>query len=74
VVRGGLKLAAIGLVIGLGLAFAMARLLSRLIFGVSAADIASFGGVTLLLMASATLACWLPARRASRVDPMKALR
>jgi putative ABC transport system permease protein len=74
VVRAGLALTGIGLVIGLALAAGLARLLSGLIFGVSATDLTSFAGVTLLLVVSAGLACWIPARRASRVDPMIALR
>jgi putative ABC transport system permease protein len=74
IVRQGLVLTVVGLIIGLAMAAGLARLVSGLIFGVSATDLTSFGGVTLLLVLSAGLACWIPARRASRVDPMVALR
>jgi putative ABC transport system permease protein len=74
VVRSGLALTGIGLMIGLALAWGLARLLSGLIFAVSATDATAFVGVSLLLAVAATLACWIPARRASRVDPMTALR
>ncbi|MGC1107380.1 MAG: FtsX-like permease family protein, partial [Candidatus Acidiferrales bacterium] len=70
----GIRLAVIGLAIGLGLAFAMARLLSSLMFGVSATDPSIFVGVPALLAVVAIAACYLPARRAMRVDPMVALR
>ena len=74
VLRNGLFLTILGLAIGLPLAFIMARGLSSLLFGVEAADPAAFIGLPLLLAAVATLACYLPARRASRVDPLQALR
>jgi putative ABC transport system permease protein len=63
-----------GAALGLAGAWAMTRLLSGLLFEVSATDPATFVAVTLLLMAIALLACWIPARRAARVDPMVALR
>ena len=61
---------------GLGLAasLALTRLLSSLLFGVSATDPASFAGVLLLVATASFLACFIPARRAMRVDPMIALR
>jgi ABC-type antimicrobial peptide transport system permease subunit len=74
ILRNGLSLTILGLAIGLPLAFLMARGLSSLLFGVEAADPAAFIGLPLLLAAVATLACYLPARRASRVDPLQALR
>jgi putative ABC transport system permease protein len=74
VLRNGLFLTILGLAIGLPLAFLMARGLSSLLFGVEAADPAAFIGLPLVLAAVATLACYLPARRASRVDPLQALR
>jgi len=64
----------IGLVIGLGLALALARLLSSLVYGITATDPATFGFNALVLAASAALATYIPARRATRVDPIIALR
>ena len=70
----GLKLLALGLIIGLPMAFALARLLSSLLFGVSSHDFVSFLGCTLLLASAVVLACYIPARAAARVDPINALR
>ncbi|MBI3678904.1 MAG: ABC transporter permease, partial [Acidobacteria bacterium] len=70
----GARLAAIGLVLGLGVAFGLTRLLGRLLFGVGATDPVSFAAVALLLGAVALLASYIPARRATRVDPVIALR
>jgi ABC-type antimicrobial peptide transport system permease subunit len=69
-----MTLAAIGSVIGLGIAFATTRLLKSVLYGVDAMDPTTFIGVTFLLAIVALLACWIPAMRASRVDPMIALR
>jgi cell division protein FtsX len=74
VARDGLRLTLVGLVAGLVLALGVAFGLSRVLFGVHALDPVAFPAVTLLLVATATLACWLPARRATKVDPMVALR
>jgi predicted permease len=74
VIRQGLKLTLIGVGVGATLALALSRLLSRLLVGVSAADPVTFLTVPLLLTAVAVFACWIPARRAAKVDPMIALR
>ena len=74
VLRSGMTLTVLGLAIGLPIAFALARALAALLFGVEAADPFSFIGLPLLLAAVAALACYLPARRAAGLDPLKALR
>jgi putative ABC transport system permease protein len=74
IVGQGALLVGIGVVIGLGVAALGTRLLANLLFGVSAFDPVTFVGVTALLAATAFLACYLPARRATKVDPMVALR
>ena len=70
----GLRLAAIGLAIGLAAAFAATRLLSSLLYGVRPTDAITFAVVSILLLAVALLASYLPARRATRVDPLTAFR
>jgi predicted permease len=74
VMKRGLLLAGIGLVIGLGVALLSTRVVSILLFGVTPTDPVVFVGVPLTLALVAALACYLPARRALRVDPLTALR
>jgi putative ABC transport system permease protein len=74
VVRQGLLLAMGGIVIGLLASFALARFVTSLLFGVSGADPVTFGAVAAVLMVVATLATYIPAWKASRVDPVDALR
>jgi len=74
VVGQAMSLVGISLLIGLAGAFAATRLLSSLLFGVGAADPATFVGIVLLVSAVAFLASWIPARRATRVNPIIALR
>ena len=74
VVRHGMSLTAIGLAIGLAGAFALTRLLSAMLYGVSATDPLTFAAVLITLAGVAFCACYLPARRATRIDPIVALR
>jgi putative ABC transport system permease protein len=74
VVGQALRLTLLGMGIGLAGAYAVTRLMASLLFGVSASDPPTFIGVTLILAASALIAAWVPAERATRVDPMVALR
>ena len=74
ILRQGLFLTVIGVVLGLVAAFALTRLLSGLLFGVGAVDVTTFSTISLLLIVVSLLACYLPARRAMRIDPLRALR
>lgn len=70
----GMALAAIGVAIGIAGALAASRLLVTLLFGVTPLDPLTYAGVTLLLLSVAAIACYLPARRAMRLNPISALR
>jgi putative ABC transport system permease protein len=74
VLRQGMVLAMLGFGLGLAGALALTRLLKTLLFEVTPTDTTTYAAVSLVLLASALLACWAPARRAARVDPQLALR
>src|SRR5260370_12693886 len=74
ILRRALLTSGAGLVVGLPLAYGFARLMTSLIFGVAANDAATFVGIPLALMTAATLAIYIPARRAMKIDPIVALR
>ena len=74
VLRQGMKLAGLGILIGLAGAFVLTNCIRSLLFGVAPTDPLTFAVIPVLLAAVALLACWLPARRAARVEPMEALR
>ena len=74
VLRASMSVVAVGIVLGLFGAFAATRIVANLLYGLTATDPASFAGGILVLLAVACVACWMPARRASMVDPMVALR
>lgn len=74
VLGAGFRLALIGIAVGIMLSFAVTRFLSSLLFGVKATDIYTFAALSVLLIAVSLLACYLPARRATKVDPLVALR
>jgi putative ABC transport system permease protein len=74
VLRQGLLLTAVGVLLGLAAAIALTRLLSGLLFGVAAVDVTTFSSISLFLVIVSLLACYLPARRAMRIDPLSALR
>jgi putative ABC transport system permease protein len=74
VVRSGLRLAALGVIIGLAGAYAATRLLEGMLFGIQPTDAQTFAATAAILVLVALLACCVPALRASRVDPIRALR
>jgi ABC-type antimicrobial peptide transport system permease subunit len=74
VIRQGMIVTAAGIAIGLAASLGLTRLIANLLYGIAATDAVTFAALSLLLLTVALLACWLPARRASGVDPMIALR
>ena len=74
VLRQGMAVVLSGVAVGVGLAFLLGRALSRFLYGVSGSDLLSIGSASLVLLVVALVACYLPARSASRVDPLVALR
>jgi ABC-type antimicrobial peptide transport system permease subunit len=74
VIREGMRLCLIGAVVGVVLASLVMQLAASVLFGVRSNDLATCAGATFILMALALVAIWLPARRASRIDPIEALR
>ena len=74
IMKQGMRLAVVGMVIGLIASFALTRVIKSLLFNVSATDVLTFIVVSLVFTSVALLACWIPARRATKVDPLVALR
>ena len=74
VLRNGMTLAVMGVLIGLAGAFALTRLLASLLFGVRPTDALTFAAVSGTVIGAALLACYIPARRATKLDPLTALR
>ena len=74
IIAQGFRLAFAGIIVGMAGALALTRVLSSLLFGITPNDPVTFGAVAILLVAVALLACYIPARRATKVDPMVALR
>ncbi len=74
VIKDGIRLTILGLAIGLGAAYTLTRMVASFLYGVSPTDPATFAIISLVLAGVAVGACFLPARRATKVDPMVALR
>jgi len=74
VLKQGMLLAGVGAIVGILVALPVARMAAGLLYGVSASDPLTYAGITVLLLGVALLACYLPARRATRIDPLVALR
>jgi putative ABC transport system permease protein len=74
VVRGGLRLVVVGIAIGMAMSLALGRMIGTQLVGVTTYDPPTLGAATLVLTMTAAFACWIPARRAARVDPLVALR
>jgi ABC-type antimicrobial peptide transport system permease subunit len=74
ILRDSLRLVAAGVIVGIAVAAGAVRLVADMLYGLSPTDLLTYVGVALLLVAVALLACWLPARRAAKIDPMVALR
>jgi putative ABC transport system permease protein len=80
IVRQGMTLVIVGIAVGLGVAYALTKYLddwmqlSALLFGITVGDPITYAAITLLLTAVAFIACYIPARRATKVDPIDALR
>jgi len=74
IVRGGMRMALIGIFIGLVGAYGLGRLMHTTLYGIQSTDFGSLLVVAALLLTVALIACWLPARRSARIDPMQALR
>ena len=74
IVTGGMRVALIGVLVGIAGALALSRLLRTMLFGVTVVDPASYAATALMLLAVAAFACYIPARRAMRLDPLSALR
>jgi len=74
ILRDGFRLASIGVVVGIVVAFALAAGLKTYLFGIRAADPLTLAAMVIVVMAITLATCWIPARRAARVDPLMALR
>jgi ABC-type antimicrobial peptide transport system permease subunit len=74
VLKQGLRLAAIGIAVGVAAALAVTRLMQQVLFEVQPHDPAIYAALAILILAVACVACWIPARRATRIDPITALR
>ncbi|HKX29972.1 MAG TPA: FtsX-like permease family protein [Blastocatellia bacterium] len=70
----GMLLAVLGVLLGLGGAFGLTRMMQTMLYGVSPTDLPTLAVITALLLLAALPACWIPARRATKVDPLMALR